>query len=61
MMFPMIEMAGERHRFIPDVVYVYNRQNPINDDKVNTQLQRDMESYIRAMPRYQRLEKSPLE
>lgn len=59
MMFPMIEMAGERHRFIQDVVYVYNTANPINDHKVNARLQKDLEYYIRAMPRYARLDKSP--
>lgn len=61
MMFPMIEMAGERHRFIPEVVYVYNITNSINDNKVNPQLQRDLEVYIRSLPRYQRLDKCPLE
>lgn len=60
-MFPMIEMAGERHRFIPDTIYVYNMANAINDNKVNAQLQRDLEVYIRALPSYQRLDKSPLE
>ncbi len=55
MMFPMIEMAGERHFFITDVLYVYNRLNPINDDKVNQRLQDDLASYIREMPPYQRL------
>ncbi|MBX9923720.1 MAG: glycosyltransferase family 2 protein [Rhabdochlamydiaceae bacterium] len=55
MMFPMIEMAGERHSFITDVLYVYNRLNPINDDKVNQRLQDDLASYIREMSPYQRL------
>jgi glycosyltransferase involved in cell wall biosynthesis len=55
-MFPMIEMAGERHAFIPEITYVYNISNPINDNKVNPQLQRDLELLIRAKPPYQRLE-----
>ncbi len=54
-MFPMIEMAGERHLFISDVLYVYNMKNPINDNKVNPQQQRDLESQIRALPPYSRL------
>lgn len=61
MMFPMIEMAAERHAFIKDIVYVYNVSNPINDNKVDPQLQRDLEHYIRSKPIYPRLEKSPLD
>jgi glycosyltransferase involved in cell wall biosynthesis len=56
-MFPMMEMAGNRHSFIKDITYVYNMVNPINDNKVNAQLQRDLEVYIRSMPPYQRLNK----
>ncbi len=56
MMFPMIEMAGERHAFIPSKTYVYNMSNPINDNKVDPQFQRDLEAYIRAKTPYARLE-----
>jgi hypothetical protein len=52
----MIEMAGERHAFIPNIMYVYNIANPVNDNKVNPQLQRDLEARIRSMPPYERLE-----
>jgi glycosyltransferase involved in cell wall biosynthesis len=35
-MYPMIEMAGEKnYRFMPEINYVYNEDNPINDHKVN--------------------------
>ena len=35
-MFPMLEMSGEKHfKFIPDVLYIYNESNPLNDHKVN--------------------------
>lgn len=54
-MFPMIEMAAERHAFISDCLYIYNHTNPLNDNKVNAQLQNDLEKYIRAMPPYERL------
>ena len=57
MMFPMLEMAGHRSKFIPDFLYVYNMDNPINDHKVNVQLQQNLDRQIRSMPRYQRLEK----
>lgn len=55
-MFPMMEMAGKRHSFIRDITYVYNMVNPINDNKVNAKLQRDLEVYIRSRPPYQRLQ-----
>jgi hypothetical protein len=55
-MFPMIEMAGNRHAFISDIVYVYNTANQINDNKVNAQLQRDLDIVLRNMPCYQRLD-----
>jgi len=55
-MFPMIEMAGERHAFIPEITYVYNMSNPINDNKVDPHLQRDLERLIRAKPPYRRLD-----
>lgn len=36
-MFPMLEMAGEKHyRFLEDINYVYNETNPLNDYKVNS-------------------------
>ena len=35
-MFPMLEMSGEKDfRYIPDVLYIYNESNPLNDHKVN--------------------------
>lgn len=61
MMFPMVEMAGERHLYIPDILYVYNTANAINDNKVNPELQNRLEAYIRALPPYERLSESPLQ
>ena len=34
-MFPMLEMAGPLACHIDKMLYCYNRQNPLNDDKVN--------------------------
>ena len=59
MMFPMLEMAGEKHVYINDINYVYNVANCLNDNKVNAQLQRDLEKVIRNKKRYQRLEARP--
>jgi glycosyltransferase involved in cell wall biosynthesis len=51
-MFPMMEMAGKHHAFISDVLYVYNVENPINDNRVNAKLQNDLEKLIRNKPAY---------
>ncbi len=34
LMFPMLELAGNRQEFIKDLLYVYNDQNPISDHKI---------------------------
>lgn len=58
MMFPMMEMAGERHAYIKEVLYIYNDITPLNDNKVNPQLQRDLETIIRHKPAYKTLPKN---
>lgn len=55
-MFPMLEMAGPRQAFISDVLYMYNYNSPINDAKVNINLQQGLERKLRAMPAYSKLE-----
>jgi glycosyltransferase involved in cell wall biosynthesis len=54
-MFPMLEMSGHRAKFISEVLYIYNAANPINDCKVDRQLQRSLETVIRMQKRYDRL------
>lgn len=58
-MFPMIEMAGERHRFIKDVMYVYNNTNSISDHRVSRQLQAHLAQIIKAKRCYKPLESKP--
>lgn len=29
-MFPMLEMAHGRYKYVPDIIYAYNRSNPLN-------------------------------
>jgi glycosyltransferase involved in cell wall biosynthesis len=54
MFIPMIEMAGYHHKFIKDILYLYNDLNPINDHKINQSLQREIDRYIRKnMIKYQ--------
>lgn len=56
MMLPMIEMAGDRHQFIKEVLYVYNDLNAINDHKVDQELQLFLNKHIRSKPKYSKLE-----
>ncbi len=58
-MYPLAEMAEERHAFIHGVNYVYNMANPINDNKVNPDLQNFLDHLIRNRPSYPRLEGAP--
>jgi glycosyltransferase involved in cell wall biosynthesis/SAM-dependent methyltransferase len=60
MMFPMLEMAGPHSRFLNDTLYVYNLDNPINDHKVNVNLQHNLDAHIRAMPKYQIVQSPPV-
>ena len=54
--FPMLEMAEERSFFIEEILHVYNRDNPLNEDKVNHGLQLSIEQEVRNKPVYPRLE-----
>ncbi len=55
MMFPMLEMAAGRIRYIPDILYLYNHVNPLNDfrNKLNRVL--ECEQIIRSREPYQPL------
>ena len=55
-MFPLLELAGPKIHFIQDIMYVYNRQNPLNVDKLDHNLQLVMEQKIRNMEKYSPLE-----
>tara|TARA_Y100000310_G_scaffold235174_1_gene238190 strand:+ start:769 stop:3273 length:2505 start_codon:yes stop_codon:yes gene_type:complete len=56
-MFPMLEMAGEKQKFISKTLYVYNRDNPLNDDKIDNRLQIQTENHIRSKDKYQKIER----
>ena len=51
-MFPMLEMANGRLRFIDEILYVYNCKTTNNDYKKNLQLQRYHENRIRGGKKY---------
>lgn len=55
-MYPMLEMSGDEHyRFMPEINYVYNEENPINDHKVDLQLVNEIANKIRAKKPYKKL------
>jgi Glycosyltransferases, probably involved in cell wall biogenesis len=55
-MFPMIEMAGANHIFIPDILVDYNTVNDINDHKVSKGEQRKYDLIIRARTCYSKVD-----
>ena len=54
-MYPMLEMAGERIHHLQKPVYVYNRNNPLNDNKVDVTLQIETSQKIVNKKPYERL------
>lgn len=51
-MIPMLEMSGGKFVYIPNILYVYNRWNPISDDVINSSDQSRIDMLIRQRPRY---------
>ena len=53
---PFVEMAGNHGRYIHDILYIYNNENPIQDYKKDINRQASMDRYIRTKPKYPKLE-----
>lgn len=51
-MFPMLEMAGTHSKFIDEILYVYNRANSLNDEKIDQEKQLHLGFHIRSLRRY---------
>lgn len=58
-MLPMIEMARNHYKFVPDVLYVYNGANSLSEHRVSRELQRKIDLLVRSRPRYDEV-KSPV-
>lgn len=58
-MFPLLEMSGKHTSYVGEILYLYNRTNPLNDHKVNFALQNECANYIRHLPKYKRLKALP--
>jgi|TARA_R110000796_G_scaffold251847_1_gene384188 hypothetical protein len=55
-MLPLLEMAAERAFFIKETMYVYNRQNPNNVDKIKQKIQFETAQEIRRRTKYTRID-----
>ena len=55
-MLPLLEMAGKKSKYIPEVLHVYNKENPLNVDKIKTQEQVRTAQEIRNKKPYERLQ-----
>jgi len=53
--FPLLEMAGFKQTFIPDIFYVANRATGLNDFSVASSTQKAMGKYLRSRPKYEPL------
>ena len=54
-MFPILEMAGNRQEFVEDVLYVYNDENPISDHKIRRKKQILAGKEIRQKVKYKKM------
>ncbi len=55
LMFPMLEMAGDRFSFIKEVIYIRNVETPLNDFKVNKKEQGRVTREIRKKDKYKKV------
>ena len=53
-MLPFLEMSREKALYIPEVLHVYNRTNPLNVDKIKRREQEQCANYIRNKEPYER-------
>lgn len=56
--YPMMEMAEFNYKFIDKVIYIRNVKTPLNDFKVNAELQRNGSDLLMKAPKYPRLASS---
>lgn len=56
-MFPIMEMAGyDKVKFNDTILYTYNRNNPISDDRINQKLQWDIHAEISDKAKFKKIE-----
>jgi glycosyltransferase involved in cell wall biosynthesis len=57
---PILEMAGNHARFIPDVLYVFNYSIPLHPYKVSNDLEEKMDVWVRTKTPYTPVDELPL-
>ena len=53
-MFPMLEMAGNRQQYVKEILYVYNELNPISNHNIRRKEQISAANEIRRKKRYKK-------
>jgi hypothetical protein len=57
MVYPMMEIAGyDKVKYNDKVLYIYNRDNPLSEDKINQQLQWDVHAEVLKKPSFKKIE-----
>ena len=54
-MLPLLELSGDKAKYIEESLYVYNKQNPLNVDKIKAEEQSSTAQLIRKKKKYKRL------
>lgn len=55
---PMLEMCpSDKSVFINDILYVYNKENPLSEDKIDIQEQERIANLIKSKPSYNKINK----
>ncbi|MBS0620538.1 MAG: glycosyltransferase family 2 protein [Verrucomicrobia bacterium] len=54
-MIPMVEMAGKHAKYLDEILYLYNRSNPLNDTRIRPDMQRKIAEHIFHRKPYQPL------
>ena len=54
-MYPLIEMACEKSLYIPEILYVYNDDSEINDEKIHKPEVDRITSYLKNKQRYEKI------
>jgi glycosyltransferase involved in cell wall biosynthesis len=54
-MLPLLEMASERSKYIPEVLHIYNKENPLNVDKIKEKQQFALAQKIRSKESYTKI------
>jgi hypothetical protein len=54
----MLEMCpSDKSVFINDILYVYNKENPLSEDKIDIQEQERIANLIKSKPSYNKINK----